>query len=271
MAACYRPADELTGLGGDWYDLIPLSGARVALVVGEVPGHGIDAAAAMGQLRTAVRTLDRSGSAARGGAGAPRRPGGAVGAGGGRRDGRGGRRERADVRGLRVPVRRLRPGRRRGARWPPRAIPHRPWCARPHGHVRRSPAGAAARRGRPAVRGGRAGAGGGQHARPAHRRAAGPGRDLGRRRRPGTAAQGAGADGPARVVLPDRGRRAGPGPPVRRRGPADGPDEASRRRAGRGLGPALRPGRRSPTPAARPPGSWRTGAWRSWPSPRNWW
>ncbi|WP_327666631.1 SpoIIE family protein phosphatase [Streptomyces sp. NBC_00485] len=57
VAACYRPADELTGLGGDWYDLIPLSGARVALIVGEVPGHGIDAAAAMGRLRTAVRTL----------------------------------------------------------------------------------------------------------------------------------------------------------------------------------------------------------------------
>lgn len=57
VAACYRPADELTGLGGDWYDLIPLSGARVALVVGEVPGHGIGAAAAMGRLRTAVRTL----------------------------------------------------------------------------------------------------------------------------------------------------------------------------------------------------------------------
>ncbi|MFC9680994.1 SpoIIE family protein phosphatase [Streptomyces sp. NPDC056948] len=57
VAACYRPADELTGLGGDWYDLIPLSGGRVALVVGEVPGHGINAAAAMGQLRTAVRTL----------------------------------------------------------------------------------------------------------------------------------------------------------------------------------------------------------------------
>ncbi|MEU2372855.1 SpoIIE family protein phosphatase [Streptomyces pseudogriseolus] len=57
VAACYRPADELTGLGGDWYDLIPLSGARVALVVGEVSGHGIDAAAAMGRLRTAVRTL----------------------------------------------------------------------------------------------------------------------------------------------------------------------------------------------------------------------
>ncbi|MFK4104007.1 SpoIIE family protein phosphatase [Streptomyces sp. NPDC019531] len=57
VTACYRPADELTGLGGDWYDLIPLSGARVALVVGEVPGHGIGAAATMGRLRTAVRTL----------------------------------------------------------------------------------------------------------------------------------------------------------------------------------------------------------------------
>ncbi|MFJ3980423.1 SpoIIE family protein phosphatase [Streptomyces fungicidicus] len=57
VSACYRPADELTGLGGDWYDLIPLSGARVALVVGEAHGHGIDAAAAMGGLRTAVRTL----------------------------------------------------------------------------------------------------------------------------------------------------------------------------------------------------------------------
>ncbi|KUO08351.1 SpoIIE family protein phosphatase [Streptomyces sp. DSM 15324] len=57
VAACYRPADELTGLGGDWYDLIPLCAARVALVVGEVPGHGIDAAAAMGRVRTAVRTL----------------------------------------------------------------------------------------------------------------------------------------------------------------------------------------------------------------------
>ncbi|MGW1540666.1 SpoIIE family protein phosphatase [Streptomyces sp. NPDC002309] len=57
VTACYRPADELTGLGGDWYDLIPLSGARVALVVGEVAGHGIAAAAAMGRLRTAVRTL----------------------------------------------------------------------------------------------------------------------------------------------------------------------------------------------------------------------
>ncbi|GGZ12874.1 SpoIIE family protein phosphatase [Streptomyces poonensis] len=57
VAACYRPADELAGVGGDWYDVIPLPGARVALVVGEVEGHGIDGAAAMGRLRTAVRTL----------------------------------------------------------------------------------------------------------------------------------------------------------------------------------------------------------------------
>ncbi|MFF7714451.1 SpoIIE family protein phosphatase [Streptomyces sp. NPDC087659] len=45
------------GAGGDWYDVIPLSGARVALVVGDVSGHGIEAAATMGQLRTALRTL----------------------------------------------------------------------------------------------------------------------------------------------------------------------------------------------------------------------
>ncbi|MFF3486653.1 SpoIIE family protein phosphatase [Streptomyces sp. NPDC002701] len=57
VAACYRPADELTGLGGDWFDVIPLSGARVALVVGDVVGHGIEAAASMGRLRAAVQTL----------------------------------------------------------------------------------------------------------------------------------------------------------------------------------------------------------------------
>ncbi|MGW4287141.1 SpoIIE family protein phosphatase [Streptomyces sp. NPDC004673] len=43
--------------GGDWYDVIPLSGTRVALVVGDVAGHGIEAAATMGQLRIALRTL----------------------------------------------------------------------------------------------------------------------------------------------------------------------------------------------------------------------
>ncbi|MFC9063451.1 SpoIIE family protein phosphatase, partial [Streptomyces sp. NPDC057074] len=45
------------GVGGDWFDVIPLSGMRVAVVVGDVVGHGIQASATMGRLRTAVRTL----------------------------------------------------------------------------------------------------------------------------------------------------------------------------------------------------------------------
>ncbi len=53
----YLPADTEAGVGGDWFDVIPLSGTRVALVVGDVVGHGIHAAATMGRLRTAVRTL----------------------------------------------------------------------------------------------------------------------------------------------------------------------------------------------------------------------
>ncbi|MEU8826782.1 SpoIIE family protein phosphatase [Streptomyces sp. NPDC048636] len=56
-ASRYLPAGGTTGLAGDWFDVIPLSGARVALVVGDVVGHGIGAAATMGRLRTAVRTL----------------------------------------------------------------------------------------------------------------------------------------------------------------------------------------------------------------------
>ncbi|HZG03416.1 MAG TPA: SpoIIE family protein phosphatase [Streptomyces sp.] len=43
--------------GGDWFDVIPLAGGRVAFVVGDVMGHGLRAAATMGRLRTAVRTL----------------------------------------------------------------------------------------------------------------------------------------------------------------------------------------------------------------------
>jgi PAS domain S-box-containing protein len=57
VAARYLPADPGTGIGGDWFDVIPLSGARVALVVGDVAGHGIQACATMGRLCTAVRTL----------------------------------------------------------------------------------------------------------------------------------------------------------------------------------------------------------------------
>ncbi|MEU6919652.1 SpoIIE family protein phosphatase [Streptomyces sp. NPDC046631] len=53
----YLPADTATGVGGDWFDVIPLSSARVALVAGDVVGHGLAATATMGRLRTAVRTL----------------------------------------------------------------------------------------------------------------------------------------------------------------------------------------------------------------------
>jgi anti-sigma regulatory factor (Ser/Thr protein kinase) len=56
-ASRYVATGATLGVGGDWFDVIPLSGARVALVVGDVVGHGIDAAATMGQMRTAVRTL----------------------------------------------------------------------------------------------------------------------------------------------------------------------------------------------------------------------
>ncbi|QPP05273.1 SpoIIE family protein phosphatase [Streptomyces bathyalis] len=57
FASRYLPADAGAGVGGDWFDVIPLSGARVALVVGDVVGHGINAAVSMGRIRTAVRTL----------------------------------------------------------------------------------------------------------------------------------------------------------------------------------------------------------------------
>ncbi|CAG7613514.1 PAS sensor protein [Actinacidiphila bryophytorum] len=57
VASGYLPAGTGAGVGGDWYDVIPLSGARVALVVGDVVGHGLHASASMGRLRTAVRTL----------------------------------------------------------------------------------------------------------------------------------------------------------------------------------------------------------------------
>ncbi|MFD0066322.1 SpoIIE family protein phosphatase [Streptomyces sp. NPDC056690] len=55
VAHRYLPAEA--GVGGDWFDLIPLPGARVALVVGDVVGHGVRAAATMGQLRTAVHNF----------------------------------------------------------------------------------------------------------------------------------------------------------------------------------------------------------------------
>ncbi|MER5791691.1 SpoIIE family protein phosphatase [Streptomyces sp. NPDC001980] len=57
IATRYLPSVSQAGVGGDWFDVIPLSGTRVALVVGDVVGHGMRAAATMGRVRTAVRTL----------------------------------------------------------------------------------------------------------------------------------------------------------------------------------------------------------------------
>ncbi|MFG3289250.1 SpoIIE family protein phosphatase [Streptomyces sp. NPDC048179] len=56
-AARYLPAGRGEEVGGDWYDLIPLSADRVAMVIGDVMGHGISEAVTMARLRTAVRTL----------------------------------------------------------------------------------------------------------------------------------------------------------------------------------------------------------------------
>ncbi|MCC9684499.1 SpoIIE family protein phosphatase [Streptomyces sp. MNU103] len=57
IAHRYLPSASAAGIGGDWFDVIPLSGTRVALVVGDVVGHGIPSTATMGRLCTAVRTL----------------------------------------------------------------------------------------------------------------------------------------------------------------------------------------------------------------------
>src|SRR5580704_8011691 len=53
----YLPGSKLIEVGGDWYESIALPGARVALVVGDVAGHGVRAAVTMGRLRTAIHTL----------------------------------------------------------------------------------------------------------------------------------------------------------------------------------------------------------------------
>jgi len=53
----YLPGSKMIEVGGDWYESIALPGARVALVVGDVAGHGVRAAVTMGRLRTAIHTL----------------------------------------------------------------------------------------------------------------------------------------------------------------------------------------------------------------------
>ena len=57
IAHRYLPSSVTSEVGGDWFDAVPLSGDRLALIVGDVMGHGIRAAATMGQLRTVARTL----------------------------------------------------------------------------------------------------------------------------------------------------------------------------------------------------------------------
>jgi serine phosphatase RsbU (regulator of sigma subunit) len=57
IAHRYMPGSPAAQVGGDWFDTIRLRGGRVALIVGDVTGHGIRSAAAMGRLRTAMRTL----------------------------------------------------------------------------------------------------------------------------------------------------------------------------------------------------------------------
>jgi serine phosphatase RsbU (regulator of sigma subunit)/anti-sigma regulatory factor (Ser/Thr protein kinase) len=57
----YLPAATDAQVGGDWYDLVPLEGRRVGLVVGDVAGLGVRAAAVMGQLRTGLRAYMREG------------------------------------------------------------------------------------------------------------------------------------------------------------------------------------------------------------------
>ncbi|MFJ3305070.1 SpoIIE family protein phosphatase [Streptomyces sp. NPDC086549] len=57
LEVAYRYLPAQAGVGGDWFDVIPLSGTRVALVVGDVVGHGLHAAATMGRLRTAVHNF----------------------------------------------------------------------------------------------------------------------------------------------------------------------------------------------------------------------
>ena len=65
IASVYRAGSETLEVGGDWYDVFRLGDTTLALVVGDVVGHGLDAAVAMGQLRGAVRALALTGSPSR--------------------------------------------------------------------------------------------------------------------------------------------------------------------------------------------------------------
>ncbi|MFF9571562.1 PP2C family protein-serine/threonine phosphatase [Streptomyces sp. NPDC014685] len=60
VAVRYRPAIDALDVGGDWYDLVDVPGDRFGVAVGDVVGHGLDAASVMGQLRSALSAVSRS-------------------------------------------------------------------------------------------------------------------------------------------------------------------------------------------------------------------
>lgn len=60
-ASRYLPATQGAGVGGDWFDLVPLGAGRVGVLIGDVMGRGLEAAAVMGQLRSAANALARTG------------------------------------------------------------------------------------------------------------------------------------------------------------------------------------------------------------------
>ncbi|MDT0381762.1 SpoIIE family protein phosphatase [Streptomyces sp. DSM 42041] len=61
VAACYRPGSAGLEVGGDWYDVVPRSEGRVAVIIGDVQGHSVQAAGVMGQLRTSMRAYASEG------------------------------------------------------------------------------------------------------------------------------------------------------------------------------------------------------------------
>ncbi|WP_269084785.1 ATP-binding SpoIIE family protein phosphatase [Streptacidiphilus anmyonensis] len=62
-AARWLPARQGAGVGGDWFDLVPLGAGRVGILIGDVMGRGLEAAAVMGQLRSAAHALAKTGMA----------------------------------------------------------------------------------------------------------------------------------------------------------------------------------------------------------------
>jgi PAS domain S-box-containing protein len=62
-ASRYFPATQGAGVGGDWFDLIPLGAGRTGVLIGDVMGRGLEAATVMGQLRSAANALARTGMA----------------------------------------------------------------------------------------------------------------------------------------------------------------------------------------------------------------